>query len=97
VKQTDARTVLHEVADPLADLLDERRASNPGGTHKTLMHPRAQVVQTDGAAALPEGMTAWVDVGAVMQAVGCSRSKAHEFLRAASGRQAGTANSFACP
>ena len=54
---SDARTVLHKVADLLADLLDERSASNPNGTKKASMAPRTQLERPDETAMLPAGMT----------------------------------------
>jgi hypothetical protein len=46
---------------------------------------------------LPAGMTAWVSAEDVVHAVGCSRSKANEYLRAASGRTVGTGRLLRVP
>jgi hypothetical protein len=78
VKPDDARGLLHQVADLLADLLDERTALEPerrGTTYRTACALSSPSYRTDGAPVLPDGMTAWVDVGAVVRALGCSRSK----------------------
>ncbi|MFI5297296.1 MAG: hypothetical protein ACHREM_04300 [Polyangiales bacterium] len=47
--------------------------------------------------ALPEGMTTWVTTRDVMSAMSCSRSKAHEYLRAAAGRSIGTGHQLRVP
>jgi|HubBroStandDraft_6_1064221.scaffolds.fasta_scaffold66849_1 hypothetical protein len=46
---------------------------------------------------LPAGMTAWVSAEDVEYAVGCSRSKANEYLRAAAGRPVGTGRLLRVP
>src|SRR5271155_5168229 len=46
---------------------------------------------------LPAGMTAWVSAEDVVHAVDCSRSKAHEYLRAAAGRSVGTGHLLRVP
>ena len=46
---------------------------------------------------LPAGMTAWVSAEDVVHAVGCSRSKANEYLRAAAGRTVGTGQLLRVP
>jgi hypothetical protein len=46
---------------------------------------------------LPPGMTAWVSAEDVARAVSCSRSKAHEYLRAAAGRGVGTGQLLRVP
>jgi len=46
---------------------------------------------------LPAGMTAWVTAMDVARAVKCSRSKAHEYLRAAAGRSVGTGRILRVP
>jgi hypothetical protein len=46
---------------------------------------------------LPAGMTAWVSAEDVVNAVGCSRSKANEYLRAAAGRSVGTGRLLRVP
>lgn len=46
---------------------------------------------------LPAGMTAWVSAGDVAGAVGCSKSKAHGYLRAAAGRSVGTGRLLRVP
>jgi hypothetical protein len=46
---------------------------------------------------LPAGMTAWVSAEDVVHAVDCSRSKANEYLRAASGRTVGTGRLLRVP
>src|ERR1700677_4091425 len=43
-----------------------------------------------GGRPLPAGMTAWVRAADVAQAAGCSRSKAHEYPRAAAARSVRT-------
>jgi hypothetical protein len=46
---------------------------------------------------LPAGMTAWVSAQDVARAMTCSSSKAHEYLRAASGRPRGTGQLLRVP
>jgi hypothetical protein len=46
---------------------------------------------------LPAGMTAWVSPEDVARAVGCSRAKAHEYVRAAAGRSVGTGQLLRVP
>jgi hypothetical protein len=46
---------------------------------------------------LPAGMTTWVNANHVARAVGCSLSKAHEYLRAAAGRRVGTGRLLRVP
>lgn len=60
-----------------ANLLDALRV-------RDLVAPRRR-----GSGRPPEGMTVWISTPDVQAAIGCSRSKAYECLRAAAGRRAG--------
>lgn len=48
-------------------------------------------------APLPSGMSGWIAVKDVQRALGCSRSTAHEYLRAAAGRAVGTGELLRVP
>jgi hypothetical protein len=56
--------------------------------------PRVKPTQGES---LPTGMSAWVGPAEVERALGCSRSKAHEYLRGASGRSIGTGELLRVP
>jgi hypothetical protein len=77
----------------------------------TLLETRAHLVDPDGLADavaarvlaqldrgdLPEGMSSWVSADDVVTAVGCSRSKANAYVRAAAGRSVGTGELLRVP
>jgi hypothetical protein len=72
---------VHVVADVVADRVVER-----------LTEQREAVERP-----LPVGMSAWVCAADVERAVGCSASKAHEYVRAAAGRDVGTGQLLRVP
>ncbi len=94
------RVIAHALLE-LAALEREPEEATSGGSAQPSVAPSEQDVRARGVRTLdcplPPGMTAWVSAGDVARAVGCSHSKAHDYLRAAAGRSVGTGHLLRVP